>query len=154
MTVPASSDEGTISPHPAARRQHSAANRVELVLPVRPELWLLARMSASAIASRLDFGVDAVEDLRLAIDELCNSCALGALAESRLRLDYTWDDDAIDVACSVAPVTDHALSRDGPLDPLELSARILEALVDEHEIGDIKGGQRRGWLTIRRSPAD
>ena len=125
----------------------SAEEHVELALPVRPELWVLARMSASAIASRLDFGFDAVEDLRLAIDELCNSCAAGAAADSRLRLVYRWDDDTIHVACEVSPI--------GPASPvaadtLELSARILDALVDEHGIDPVDDGRRKGWLTKSR----
>ena len=125
----------------------SAEEHVELALPVRPELWVLARMSASAIASRLDFGFDAVEDLRLAIDELCNSCAAGSSAESRLRLEYRWDEDTIHVACEVAPI--------GPIastatDTLDLSARILDALVDDHGIEPVDDDRRRGWLTKRR----
>lgn len=123
------------------------SEHVELLLPVRAELWVLARMSASAIASRLDFGFDAVEDLRLAIDELCNSCAAGAAAESRLRLVYRWDIDTIHVACEVAPI--------GPVsaiaaDTLELSARILDALVDDHGIEPVADGRRKGWLTKSR----
>lgn len=131
-------------PHLEATSEH-----VELLLPVRPELWVLARMSASAIASRLDFGFDAVEDLRLAIDELCNSCAAGAASDSRLRLQYRWDEDTIHVSCEVAPI--------GPVSPvaadtLDLSARILDALVDSHGIEPVDDGRRKGWLTKSRPP--
>lgn len=128
-----------------------AADRVEMLLPVRPELWVLARMSASAIASRLDFGFDAVEDLRLAIDELCNSCAVSAASESRLRLEYSWDKDTIHVACEVAPITDEPKVGG---DTLDLSARILDALVDEHGVGPVEDGRRHGWLTKHRPPLD
>ena len=128
-----------------------SADQVELLLPVRAELWVLARMSASAIASRLDFGFDAVEDLRLAIDELCNSCAAGAAPESRLRLEYRWDGDTIHVACEVAPI-----EPDTPVaaDTLALSARILDALVDDHGIDPVEARSRRGWLTKTRMPLD
>ena len=132
---------------PDVRRLYKASEHVELLLPVRPELWVLARMSASAIASRLDFGFDAVEDLRLAIDELCNSCAAGAAADSRLRLVYRWDDDTIHVACEVSPIGPASLVA---ADTLELSARILDALVDEHGIDPVDGGRRKGWLTKSR----
>lgn len=124
-------------------------DHVALHLPVRPELWVLARMSASAIASRLDFGFDAVEDLRLAIDELCNSCAAGAASESRLELHYRWDEDTIHVACNVNAI---GPASPGANDTLELSARILDALVDDHGIEPVVGDRRRGWLTKRRPP--
>ncbi|MCU1490980.1 MAG: anti-sigma regulatory factor [Acidimicrobiaceae bacterium] len=123
---------------------------VELQLPVHPELWALARMSASAIAARLDFGVDAVEDLRLAIDELCNSCAAGADGTSRLQLDYRWDEDSIHVACAVAPVAEDGAAEEASLSSLDLSRRILDALVDDHDVEAVKAGQRRGWLVKRR----
>jgi serine/threonine-protein kinase RsbW len=125
----------------------SKTERVELYLPVLAELRVLARMSASAIASRLDFGVDAVEDLRLAIDELCTSCAIGANEESRLLLEYAWDDDTIRVTCEVSPVQSVVASLDETLD---LSARILDALVDAHGIEPVDGERRKGWLTKSR----
>lgn len=121
---------------------------VELVLPVRPELWILARMSASAIASKLEFGIDAIEDLKLAIDELCTSCAVGATTESRLRLDYRFDEDSVRVHCAVAPVVDTA--DEEALETVALSSRILGAFVDEYAIEEVKEGRRRGWLTKRR----
>ncbi len=121
---------------------------VELVLPVRPELWALARITASAIAARLDFSVDQLEDLRLSIDELCTSCAVQASARSRLHLDYRSDEGSVSVVCSVFPVLDARNEED--LQSLELSARILEALVDEHAIEEVKEGRRRGWLVMRR----
>lgn len=125
----------------------NAADHVELLLPVRPELWVLARMSASAIASRLDFGFDAVEDLRLAIDELCNACAAGASEASRLQLDYRWDEDTIHVTCTVGPITEEPTTGE---DTLELSMRILDALVDSHGMDPIEDERQRGWLTKRR----
>ncbi len=133
----------------AATPAAGSDSAVRLVLPVRAELWVLARMSASALATRLDFSLDAVDDLRLAIDELCNSCAAGAEPASVLCLDYSWDDDSLHVSCAVEPVAD------GPPSPgaavsLGLSAAILEALVDEHEIGPVVDGRRLGWLTKRR----
>ncbi len=133
----------------AQPRIADGADQVELLLPVRAELWVLARMSASAIASRLDFGFDAVEDLRLAIDELCNSCAAGAGPESRLRLEYRWDGDTIHVACEVAPIEP---GTPVAADTLALSARILDALVDDHGIDPVDARSRRGWLTKTRVP--
>lgn len=139
-----------LSPIPPVAGRADESTHVRLVLPVRAELWVLARMSASALAARLDFGVDAVEDLRLAIDELCNSCATGANPSSSLTLDYTWDDDSVHVACAVEPVDGSATPASEHL-PLELSRRILAALVDAHEIGPVEDDRRRGWLIKRRA---
>ncbi len=49
------------------------SDTVELTLPVRADLVVLARFAAGTIASRADFDVEEIEDLRLAVDELCVS---------------------------------------------------------------------------------
>src|ERR1700757_1797194 len=49
----------------------SDADEVRLVVPARPEFLRLARVTAAGLAGRLGFSYDEIEDLRLAIDELC-----------------------------------------------------------------------------------
>ncbi len=142
---------------------------VVLSLPAHPELWSLARMTASGIASKLDFDVEEIEDLRLAIDELCGSCALGDDGSGRIELSYRWDDRSIEVVCRVefAPsrrrdaVAVHAVeplgepgSPGGELSVDELSARLLDALVDEHGVEPFDGLRRRGWLRKSRARVD
>ena len=46
-------------------------DEVRLAVPARPEFVGLARVTAAGLASRLGFTFDQVEDLRLAIDEMC-----------------------------------------------------------------------------------
>ncbi|HTX01560.1 MAG TPA: hypothetical protein VMD59_22440 [Acidimicrobiales bacterium] len=141
---------------------------VVLSLPAQPELWSLARMTASGIASRLDFDVEEIEDLRLAIDELCGSCALGNDKSGRIELNYRWDDRSIEVVCRVEPmhgesdaVAVHPVeplgvpgSPGGELSVDELSARLLDALVDAHGIEPFDGLRRRGWLRKTRARID
>src|SRR5256886_9524240 len=44
---------------------------VRLVVPAVPEYLRLVRLTAAGLASRLGFTFDEVEDLRIAVDELC-----------------------------------------------------------------------------------
>jgi serine/threonine-protein kinase RsbW len=76
-------------------------DRVELALPARPELLFLARMTAAAVASRADFGYDRIEDLRLALDELCLTLLGGTLDERRIRLQFRWNEDTIEVSATL-----------------------------------------------------
>jgi serine/threonine-protein kinase RsbW len=118
---------------------------IELTIPAQPNLLSLVRMTAGVVAARADLDLDGVEDLRLAVDELC----LPFMDPTgRLRLRYGWDGETIEISCT-------AVGRLGPgpgrAEELrdELSAQILDALVDEHgQVAD--DGGIRAWLKLRR----
>ncbi len=120
---------------------------VELSIPVQADLILLARLTAATVASRAGFDVEEVEDLRLAVDELCVSVVNGS-SSGRLELTFISNADDVEVTCVVigAEPPDEGLASDHS--ELDLSVRILDALVDEHreEVGE---GQSRGWLRKR-----
>lgn len=135
--------------------------RVELAIPASVEWLALARTTGAAIASRWAFTYDEIADLRLAIDELCLTLVEGGQA-LRLEIAYELEGDSISVTGharefdNTRPVqggdgeiagADHLLSTD-------LSARILDALVDEHgSEEDPSNGGRRAWLRKTRSSA-
>jgi serine/threonine-protein kinase RsbW len=122
---------------------------VELTLPVQGDLVVLARFAAGTIASRANFDVEEIEDLRLAVDELCISLADGQ-KDGRLQLRYLRDRDHIEVVCAFIA----ASGGDGTSPTVEekddLSARVVEALVDEHG-HDSEGGHPRAWLRKQRT---
>lgn len=47
---------------------------VELKIPAVPEWVGVARLAAAGIASRLNFSIEAIEDLKLAVAEACTCC--------------------------------------------------------------------------------
>jgi serine/threonine-protein kinase RsbW len=122
---------------------------VELTLPVQGDLVVLARFAAGTIASRANFNVEEIEDLRLAVDELCVSLAEGK-KDGRLRLRYLRDHDHVEVVCAFIA----ASGVDGVESTFEekesLSARIVDALVDVHG-HDSEGGHPRAWLRKQRT---
>ena len=131
--------------------------RVELSIPATVEWLALARTTGAAIAARWSFTYDEIADLRLAIDELCLTLVEGVPAE-RLELVYCLDEEALSVkghAVGLAQDGDVVSNLPGiePALSSDLSARILDALVDEHgSDGDDKS--RRAWLRKRRTPQD
>jgi serine/threonine-protein kinase RsbW len=111
---------------------------VRLVVPAAPEYLRLVRLTAAGLASRLGFTFDEVEDLRIAVDELCFHL-LGDLdggstsGEDRtMDLIYSAGRDSI-------TITGRTGSPGASPDPSELSEQILDALVDEHEVGSADG---------------
>lgn len=115
-------------------------DEVRLVVPAMPEFLRLARVTAAGLASRLGFTFDQVEDLRLAIDELCygltgNHGRPGGTVDVRYRI----GDDTLEVE-GVSRSGDGAGTQ--PVELSELSQVILAALVDDHELTDGADGPR------------
>jgi len=112
---------------------------VRLVVPAAPEYLRLVRLTAAGLASRLGFTFDEVEDLRIAVDELCFQL-LGGAGDSHgdggpsgvdelrtMDLTYSAGADSITITGRTGLT--------GPVPaPSDLSEQILDALVDEHEV--------------------
>jgi serine/threonine-protein kinase RsbW len=120
---------------------------VELSIPVQADLVVLARLTAATVAGRAGFGVEDIEDLRLAVEELCLSL-VGAAQDGRLHFTYDVEGDAITVDCWYEAADGGSTPRGRDAD--DLSLRILDALVDEHGRGEHKGHQS-AWLCKRRA---
>lgn len=118
---------------------------IELSIPTVPELLILARMSAATIATYAEFGIDDVEDLRLAVEELCLSVA-DADGGSRFHLVFECERRDITVTCRCeGPAAGLPTRR---AETRELSMRILDELVDEHGRGTPSGAPM-AWLRKR-----
>lgn len=125
---------------------------VELVLSVKDDLLVLARLAVATVAARAGFDIEEIEDLRLAVDELCLYVLHGRHA-GRLHIAFATDPGRVDVWCQfegpeAAPANDLQVDRSE-----NLSARILEALVDEHG-PSTRDGLAGAFLTKRRPLAD
>lgn len=125
-------------------------DRIELRFPARGDLIVLARLVTSAISARAGFDIEELEDLRLAVGELCLLTLHGSDARSGvLCLELTVLDDAIGVVC----ILERAAAGEPPGpesdDIALLSEQILSALVDEHG-RESQDGSVRAWLRKRR----
>lgn len=122
---------------------------VELSIPVQADLVVLARLTAATVGSRAGFDVEEIEDLRLAVDELCVWLVGDGADEGRLSLQFVRGGREVEVSCVHHP--DAPSGKPTPTSaPDGLSAAILDALVDEHGRDD-QDGTRRIWLRKRRA---
>jgi hypothetical protein len=122
---------------------------VDLSIPVQADLVVLARLTAATVAGRAGFGVEDIEDLRLAVEELCLSLVCSR-EDGRLHLTYECEDDSITVDCSYEAAGGESGTPGRDAD--DLSLRILDALVDEHG-RDVRDGRPSAWLCKRRAAA-
>lgn len=122
---------------------------IELSIPPWGDFLFLTRTAVGAVAAHVGMTVEEIEDLYLAVDELCLSL-IGPTEASlgQLHLRAEWREGVVDVRCRLED-PDH----DGPTlgFPDEISKRLLDALVDAHGLSR-EGDFRVGWLTKRRTP--
>jgi serine/threonine-protein kinase RsbW len=105
-------------------------DEVRLAVPATAEFLRLARVTAAGLASRLGFTFDEVDDLRLAIDELCFALIGAKGRQGTVQLEYHVLGDGLEVVG-----TGHFVDS-GPEPALhDFSEQILDALVDEHDLG-------------------
>ncbi|HET9499955.1 MAG TPA: ATP-binding protein [Marmoricola sp.] len=81
----------------------------ELRLPAETAYVAVLRMTTAGIAARLDFTLDAIEDLRIAVGEACALVLEGADPSGDLRATYQLADDQLTVEIAADTI--------GPLEP-------------------------------------
>ncbi len=125
-----------------------STEEVRIIVPATPAFLRLARVTAAGLGARVGFTFDQVEDLRLAIDELCFG----------LTGPHGRPGDRVEIRYRVGPmsleVEGTGLFEGGrrPAELSELSKLILAALVDEHRLSESDTGPRF-WVRKSLEPA-
>lgn len=101
-----------MSANPEQGRSAPVRDTVSLRLPADSAYLAVLRTAAAGLASRLNFTLDDIEDLRIAVDEACAMLLPRAAEGATLDCTFELKGDELDVAVSL-PTTDGALpSRD------------------------------------------
>lgn len=88
------------------------SDRVVLRLPAQGAYLSVVRTATASLASRLDFTIDDIDDLRIAVDEACAVLLTQAVAGADLQCAFDLTDDVIGVSVSVPTVDGVVPSRD------------------------------------------
>lgn len=62
---------------------------VNISLPSKPEYVSVARLTASYIASQMNFDIEEIEDIKLAVGEACNNVVLHSKSENTYEMTIT-----------------------------------------------------------------
>jgi hypothetical protein len=122
----------------------ASEDEVRLAVPAKPEFLGLARVTAAGLASRLGFSFDQVEDLRLAIDEICFGMTGSNGRDGVLEVHFLLSPETLTVR------GEGHFSGPSRAQLSPLSEVILNALVDEHSISDGDGNPRFQLIKKRR----
>jgi len=86
---------------------------VELRLPADGAYVAILRTATAGLAARIDFTLDDIEDLRIAVDEACAMVLPQAIPGSSLDCQFWLDPASITVSVSAECETPRQPSRDG-----------------------------------------
>ena len=105
-------------------------DEVSLKFPASFEYIRLARLVASGLAAQVNFNLDDIEDLRIAVDELCSALVeAAAYRTSTVTVTFRVDDKQIHMEADVPTV-----GANGSYVIDDISSHILRAAVDRHEL--------------------
>src|SRR5687768_4690919 len=102
----------------------------------------LARVTASGIASRIGFAYDEVEDIRLAVDELCFALVGPGQVGGVLEVRFEVEGDTLAIRGRTTPGSRAEVT--------PLTERILAHLVDEWSLIEPDGDVGPGFLLKKR----
>ena len=119
---------------------------VVLRLPAQGAYLSVLRTATASLASRLDFTIDDIEDLRIAVDEACAMLLSQAVAGADLQCAFELSGDAIDVAVSVPTLDGEQPSRD------TFAWTVLTALAGE--VDSTVDADKTVTITLRKHRAD
>lgn len=122
--------------------------QIVLTIPAQAEFLRLARLAAADVGSRCGLAYEEVDDLRIAIDELCHAIMPGAEVSATnprsLEIRFTLLGDRVMIEATCANDATPGLN--------ELSTAILAAVVDEHELSSAAGQSRFRMVKRVRFP--
>jgi serine/threonine-protein kinase RsbW len=110
--------------------------------PARPEFLRLARLAAADLGSRAGFDYEEIEDLRIAVSELC--AMISGERDATVSLSFDLSPDTVRVV-GASPYPGAELLADD----LELARGLVAAVVDEHDVST-DGEVARFQLVKRR----
>lgn len=109
----------------------------ELKIPAKAEWVAVARLAIAAVASRLRFSVDEIEDIKLAIAEACAHCIQHATGPDAIEITCEALSDSVHITVcdrGTAPRSEDVeklISDDGRTE--ELGVFLIRALMDKVE---------------------
>jgi serine/threonine-protein kinase RsbW len=110
---------------------NTTAEIIELILPFKAEYVSIARLTASGIANRVGFDIETIEDIKVAIAEVCNKLiSLGSTSAQNYKIIFKIASDNLTI---IFECIDKSLNCIFNNDGEELGISIINALMDSVE---------------------
>ncbi len=123
------------------------AGNIIVSLPAQPEYLHILRSVVASAAASMDFSIDAIDDLRLVVDEACGQVLAFSTGANALTLTIVFVEGGLElkVATDGTPTRTSKDQRDS------MAWTILSALSDSVELGDTGSPEVRMTKASRRA---
>ena len=115
---------------------------VEIRLPADSAYLSVLRTATAGLAARLDFTLDEIEDLRIAVDEACAMLLPAAIDTATLTCRFRLDPTTLEVTVTIPTTRGQLPERD------TFSWTVLSALAGEVDTG--LDDDRQVWIRLRK----
>ncbi len=110
-----------------------AQRPIELTLPAEPRMLLIIRLITAGVTARAGLTVDAVEDVKMAVEEACNCLLRCACCES-LKISFTSEEGVLHMRVEGIDVPEAQKNPVGDCDEVQVIRFILESMVDDAHV--------------------
>jgi serine/threonine-protein kinase RsbW len=115
---------------------------VEIRLPADSAYLSVLRTATAGLAARLDFTLDEIEDLRIAVDEACAMLLPHAIETAQLTCRFELTPETLEVTVTIPTTRGQLPERD------TFSWTVLSALAGEVDTG--LDSERQVWIRLRK----
>jgi serine/threonine-protein kinase RsbW len=115
---------------------------VEIRLPADSAYLSVLRTATAGLAARLDFTLDEIEDLRIAVDEACAMLLPNAVETAQLRCRFELTPDTLAVTVTIPTTRGQLPERE------TFSWTVLSALAGDVDTGTNE--DREVWIRLRK----
>ena len=78
-----------VQDEPDLKQQNKTPNDIKIEIPSRSEFVSVVRLAVAGIAARMEFSVNDIEDIKVAVSEACTNCVQHAYDEENGRIFVT-----------------------------------------------------------------
>jgi serine/threonine-protein kinase RsbW len=137
--------EGLVAGHDAGRAVSTDGvieDAVEIRLPADSAYLSVLRTATAGLAARLDFTLDEIEDLRIAVDEACAMLLPHAVETAQLTCRFELTPETLEVTVAIPTTRGQLPERD------TFSWTVLTALAGHVDTG--LDADRQFWIRLRK----
>lgn len=110
----------------------SEIDNIELLLPFKAEYVSIARLTVSGIANRIGFDIETIEDIKVALAEVCNKLVnIGSDMVDHYRITFKISEKSLSIVFDCEDESMKCIFADGDE---EFGIAIINALMDSVEL--------------------